>query len=117
MSPTQRSLAHLKKAGYKVAIVEHFNQFARIRQDLFGFADLLAFRPGVPCMLVQTTTASNAAARRKKILANGTAKLWALCGYEVVLHSWGLRGPRGQRKTWTVEPEWLTEDQFAKEAP
>lgn len=112
-SPTQRSLAHLKKAGYTVAVVERWNAFTRTRQDLFQFADLLAFHVGVPVLLVQTTTAGNVSKRRKKILANATAKAWVQAGNEIALHGWALRGPRGKRKTWTVEPEWLTEDQFA----
>ena len=41
-SPTQLSLKKLREEGYTVAVVEHWNSFARIRQDLFGFIDLLA---------------------------------------------------------------------------
>lgn len=112
MSPTQRSKAYLERVGYSVAVVERWNQWCRVRQDLWGFADLLAVQPGVPMLLVQTTTASNASKRRAKILANAHALRWVQAGGEVVLHAWGLRGPRGQRKQWTPEPEWLTEDQF-----
>ena len=115
MTPTQRSLAYLRKAGYTVAVVEHFNHFIGIRQDLFGFADLLAFRPGMPVMLVQTTTGSNVAARRTKVLQNATAKLWVEAKGEVCLHAWALRGKRGERKLWTCEAEWIEADQF-KEA-
>jgi hypothetical protein len=38
-SPTQLSLKKLREEGYTVAVVEHWNSFARIRQDLFGFID------------------------------------------------------------------------------
>jgi hypothetical protein len=112
MSPTQRSLAYLRKVGYTVGVLEHWNAWAKIRVDLWGFGDLIAFRPGVPVMLVQTTTGTNAAHRRAKILANKTAKEWVEAGHEIVLHSWALRGKRGERKTWTCEPEWVTKDQF-----
>jgi hypothetical protein len=44
MTPTQRSMAYLKKEGYRVAVVERWNPHARIRQDLFGVIDLLAIR-------------------------------------------------------------------------
>ena len=115
MTPTQRSKAYLERAGYLVAVVERWNQWAHIRQDLWGFADLLAFRKGMPVMLVQTTDASNVSKRRAKILANATAREWVMAGHEIVLHGWGKRGKRGERKTWTCEPEWLTVDQF-KEA-
>ena len=115
MSPTQRSLAYLRRAGYHVAIVEHYNVFAHIRQDLFGFADLFAFRIGLPVMLVQTTDATNASKRRAKILQNVVARDWVRDGNEVVLHKWGKRGGRGERKVWECNPEWITKDQFGEE--
>ena len=116
MTPTQRSLACLRQAGYHVAVVEHWNAHARIRQDLFGFADLLAFRFGMPVLLIQTTTAANVSARRKKILGNGIARDWVLAGNELILHGWGLKGSKGERKRWRCDPEWITADQFGQEA-
>ena len=117
MSPTQRSLAYLRKAGYHVGIVERWMAFAHggIRVDLWNFADLIAFRFGLPVMLIQTTTASNAAARRKKLLGNSIARDWVLAGNELVLHKWALRGEKGQRKTWGCDAEWLEKDAFAPE--
>ena len=47
MSPTQRSLAHLKALGYQARVVEKWNPFAKVRQDLFG-GDVLALKPGSP---------------------------------------------------------------------
>ena len=35
-SPTQRSLQHCRKNGWIAGVVEKWNQYARIRQDLFG---------------------------------------------------------------------------------
>ena len=64
-SPTQLSLKKLRQEGYTVAIVEHWNAFARIRQDLFGFIDLLALKDK-EVLAVQTTSASNMSARAKK---------------------------------------------------
>ena len=112
MSPTQRSLAYLRKVGYTVAVTEKWNHITHTRQDLWAFGDLLAFRPGVPVMIVQTTTAANRAARRRKLLANATAKLWVQAGGACVLHAWARRGGRGEKKTWDPNPEWLQEDQF-----
>jgi hypothetical protein len=54
-SPTKRTLAKLRKEGYLCAIVEKFNRFAGIRQDLFGFIDILAIREG-EIIGVQTTS-------------------------------------------------------------
>ena len=43
-SPTQRSLEHWRAKGYVCAIVEHWNPWVRIRQDLYGFIDVLAIK-------------------------------------------------------------------------
>lgn len=112
-SPTQRSKALLTVQGFHVAVVEHWNAFAKVRQDLFGFGDLLAFRPGQPgSVIVQTTSATNAAKRRQKILGNQLALDWLKAGNWIRLDSWGQRGPKGQRKMWTANSEYITLDQF-----
>lgn len=86
-TPTQRSLKLLREEGYTVAIVEHWNPHAKIRQDLFGFADLLAIKPG-EIIAIQTTTISNIAARRAKISAEPRAATWLAAGGLIVLHGW-----------------------------
>ena len=48
----------LRDQGYKVWITEHWNPWARIRQDLFGCIDLLAIGNG-ETLAVQTTSRSN----------------------------------------------------------
>lgn len=102
MTPTRRSLEHLRKAGWLVAVVERWNPHAKIRQDLFGFADLLAVKDNT-VMLVQTTTAPNVAARVAKILAEPRARLWFAPTRTIMVHGWAKRGPRGKRKVWTVQ--------------
>jgi hypothetical protein len=100
-SPTQRSLKLLREAGYHVAITEKWNQFAHIRQDLFGFGDLVAFKPSGPVMLVQTTSGGNVAARVAKIVSNDIARAWLQSENRViVVHGWAKRGDRGKRKLW-----------------
>ena len=116
MTPQARSTHHLTRAGYMVGTLEHYNPFCRRAVDLWNFADLIAAKPGMPVMLVQTTTASNLSARRKKVLLNLCARKWVVeCKQEICLHSWALRGKRGERKLWTCEAEWITGDMF-KEA-
>lgn len=101
MSPTQRSLKKLREEGWLVAVVEHWNSFRHIRQDLFGFADLLAIR-GDEALLVQTTSGSNVAARVEKIVQSSAAKLWLTSpNRRIVIHGWSKRGERGKRKLWT----------------
>ena len=94
MSPTQRSLAHLKTLGYQPKVVERWNPVTKIRQDLFG-ADILALKPGAPVLVVQATSGSNQAARRTKLEAEGLTALWKLAGASLEIWSWTQQGPRG----------------------
>lgn len=98
-SPTQRSLKLLRERGYLVAITERWNQYAHVRQDLFGFIDLLAVR-GDYVLAVQTTSGSNASARLEKINQTPAALLWLSDHRGIVVHAWRKVGERGKRKTW-----------------
>lgn len=109
-SPTQRSKKWLQDRGWQVAIVEHWNAHCMIRQDLWGFGDLLVCSHADPkgitqwrsIAIIQTTSGSNVAARKAKILAEPKAKKWLLAGGEIVVHGWRKVGPRGKRKTWEL---------------
>jgi hypothetical protein len=105
MSPTQRSLAVLKELGYRAKIVERWNPFAKVRQDLFG-ADLLGLKPG-SILAVQCTSGSNHAARRAKLDAEGFTALWKGAGATLEIWSWAKTGPRGRHKTWELRRERL----------
>jgi hypothetical protein len=86
LSPTQRSLAYLREQGYRVAIVEHWNPHARIRQDLWGWCDLLAIRKNE--VLAVQVTASGVAARIKKIEESDTIAMVRDAGIRVEVHGW-----------------------------
>ena len=107
MSPVQRSLKNLRDRGFLCAIVERWNPYAKVRQDVFGFGDLLIAGDPFGPTLVQVTTSASAAARRAKIHAEPKAKLWKAAGGMILLHGWAKRGPRGKRKTWQVTEEIL----------
>lgn len=93
LSPTQKTKSRFEKLGYIVATVERVNSWAGppdkkcpacgkntigIRQDLFGFADLIAFHPDDhDVLLIQCTTSKNHATRRTKIMASKIAPIWA----------------------------------------
>lgn len=94
MSPTQRSLKHLRDAGYTVAIVEHWNSFTRKRYDLWGFADLLAIRPG-EVLAVQTTSGSNVSARVRKIGDSDLVGAVRDAGIRIHVHGW-RKGANGR---------------------
>lgn len=107
MTPTQRSLAMLRADGYFVAVVEKWNPHVKIRQDLFGFGDLLAFK-GDTILLVQTTSGSNVSARIQKILENPVAAAWLTPNRRIHVHGWRKCGERGKRKTWQCRIEDMT---------
>jgi len=104
----QRSLAHLRADGWLVAIVEKWNAFAKIRQDAFGFGDLLAVR-GDETALVQCTSAANVSHRLAKIRALPAARVWAASPHRSLLvHGWGKQGARGAKKTWVCRVNLVT---------
>jgi hypothetical protein len=86
-SPTQRSKALLEEQGYTVAIVEHWNQWARRRVDLFGFVDLLAIREN-ETLAVQTTSGSNVSARVNKIAEHENVAAVRKAGWRIIVHGW-----------------------------
>ena len=68
-SPTQRTLKRMRESGdyVLVQIVEHWNAFARVRQDLFGIGDILGISITGESHIIQVTSYSNMNARIKKI--------------------------------------------------
>ena len=67
-SPTQRTLKRMRDSGdyVLVQIVEKWNAFARIRQDLWNF-DILGISVTGETHAIQVTSYSNMNARIKKI--------------------------------------------------
>ncbi len=99
MTPTQRSLAMLRKDGWTVAVVEKWVPYPPPghRVDVWGFGDLLAVHPATgETVLIQTTSGPNLAARRTKIESIPEAGLWLECGNTIYLHGWRKTKPRGQ---------------------
>lgn len=106
-SPTQRSLELLRREGFIAAVVEKWNSFAGppdkrcvacgknaigVRQDLFGFADIIAVHPvSKLTVAVQTTSGSNLAARRTKLRASGEALVCMAAGWKIEVHGWSKR--------------------------
>lgn len=90
MTPTARSLAHLRRAGYLADVVERWIPGANIRRDAYGFADLLACHPVEGRIILIQVTSNGVAARRKKILTERAAEAsaWLKAGGEIELHGW-----------------------------
>jgi hypothetical protein len=100
MSPTQRTLAWFKERGIRAAVVERWNPHAKIRQDLFGWCDVLAV---TGCTIgVQVTSAANASARIAK-LCDEKADAVRAClnaGWRVFVHGWKRYAKRVNGKHW-----------------
>ena len=87
MTPTQRSLALLRERGYLTAVVERWNPHAKIRQDLYGVADLIAVRP-LEVMFVQTTSGDHVAERIAKVKAHANYERIIESGILFFVHGW-----------------------------
>lgn len=98
-SPTQRTLARWRELGYMCEVVERWNPHAKIRQDLFGFIDIVAVG-SMGIVGIQATTTDNLAARAQKAIALPAFQQWSGRGI-FVLEGWAKRGARGERKLWT----------------
>lgn len=77
--------------------------FAKIRQDLFGFIDIVAIKEGEAGVFgIQATSDSNISARVHKSEANPLLKVWLSGGNKFQVWGWGKKGPKGKRKTWEL---------------
>ena len=86
-SPTQRTMKALREDGWTVAIVEKWNPHARIRQDLFGFIDLLAVKPG-RTLAVQACAGASSAARVTKIAESALVGAVREANWEIQVWAW-----------------------------
>ncbi len=104
-SPTQRSLKELRRLGFTAAVVEKWNMHAKIRQDLFGFIDIIAmgFWPGF--IAIQSTTTGNQSKRIAKIKAEPRALTWLQSGGRIFVHGWLKSKKNGRWKLTETEIE------------
>ena len=110
-TPTVLTLRALRERGFTCAIVEHWNSFANIRQDMYGFIDVIAIKPEL-IIGVQCCDHSNLAAHRKKIKVNKNAPIWLEAGREIEIWSWGdLVNKKNDLKI-----EYITEEVLAVKA-
>ena len=89
ISPTMRSLKRLRADGYLCQVVEHWNQWARVRQDLFGFIDILAIRDG-EILAVQACTRADISSRARKIAEHENVGAVRKAGIRIEVWGWGV---------------------------
>jgi hypothetical protein len=106
VTPTARTLQHLKKLGYTAQVVEQTirGKGMVFKRDLFGCIDVLALGNGVT-LGVQACAGASHAARLTKAKQQPALPRWLFCGNRFEVWSWAKQGPRGKRKVWTLRRE------------
>ena len=114
-SPTQRTMALLRRDGVTCAVVEKWLQYVGphgVRQDLFGFIDVIALVPGRGIVGIQCCARSGHAEHRRKIVEERTeeAQTWLECGGEIEIWSWAkqLVARGGKQRWWKPTVERIT---------
>jgi hypothetical protein len=102
VSPTQRSLKHLRDAGHTCAVTERWNPHAKIRQDLFGFVDILSLSPDGETVAIQACNISDVSKRVDKIGAADCVAAIRRCGWHILVHGWGKQ-PNGRYRLREVD--------------
>lgn len=88
-SPTQRTLAELRKRKYPlVQVVERWNPFAHVRVDLFGIIDVVAVSATGDVVGIQATSGSNVSARVAKITESAALPILRLAKWRVMVWGW-----------------------------
>jgi hypothetical protein len=114
VSPTQRALAHCKKQGWVAYVTDRWNSFAKVRQDLLGFIDLIVLdgNGGGP-LGVQVTTGAHVAERIAKIRAEPRSAAWLASPARIEVWGWSKQGARGKRKLWELRRVNVAASDFA----
>ena len=98
-SPTQRTLAAVRKAGWTCQTVERWCQFSRRRIDLFGVIDIVCVRPGI-VLGVQATSGSNLSSRQAKCLETAALASWLASGAQFEIWAWRKLTRGKKRPVW-----------------
>jgi hypothetical protein len=106
VSPTARSLQHLRALGYTAEVVEKTIPHTFIKKDLWG-ADIIGLKASLPILAVQCTSGDHVANRIEKLRTAGFVELWRSVGAAIEVWGWSKQGPRGARKIWTLRREAL----------
>lgn len=95
MSPTGRSLVHLRRCSFAACVVERWLPKLERRKDAFGVGDILAASAlHREIWLVQATSTSNVSARVAKAQRSTELLQWLRSGGRFFVHGWQKRGGR-----------------------
>jgi hypothetical protein len=110
-SPTQRTLALLRKEGYTAQVVERWIPQSRKRLDLFGVIDIVACsQDGI--LGIQATSGTNVPARVKKAMSEPRLESWLLAGGKFEVWGWRKTGKKSKRKLWNVRKVEITLEDY-----
>ena len=93
-SPTKRTMDYARARGWHPGVVERWNAHARIRQDLYGFLDLVVMDDHGGLLGIQATAGSCTGSRMEKIENEPRAQEWLRRGLRIQV--WGWRKLRGR---------------------
>ncbi len=111
MTPTARTLQHLRQLGYLADVVER--RKGPVTVDLFGFIDVVALYDGDPnfgVLGIQCTTGAHAAHRVTKVKATPEHLIWLACGNTIEVWAWRKLLVRrgGKAVRWEVDRREIT---------
>ena len=112
-SPTQCTMLEFRSRGWLVGVTEHWNHHVNIRQDLFGFVDIVAVDPSGMMHCVQATSWGNISTRMNKIMDSIELRKRAelLCRHNrVAIVGWKQIGGKGSK--YVAKWRYLTADDF-----
>jgi len=101
VSPTQRTLAEMRRRGYYAEVVERWIPRANIRKDFAGFIDVLCLGDS-EVVGVQATSGSNVSSRLAKIANHENVGVVRKAGLRLLVHGWS-RGKDGKWKLREVD--------------
>lgn len=112
VSPTELTLRELRKRpGVVPWRTEHWNSFARIRQDLFGFVDVLAVGGEHGTLGVQCTSDSNVAARVRKIKESPILPVLLEADWKIEVWGWKKKAGKYVCRVVPVDLQhWIVEN-------
>ena len=101
MSPTARTLAHLRRLGFLADVCQRWLPRVNRHRDLFGIGDVLGIHSrGRAVLLVQCTRDGHVSDRLKRIRARPELSLLLAAGLAVEVWGWSLRAGAGISAAW-----------------
>jgi hypothetical protein len=105
MTPTGRTLEHLRRDGWTAEVVERYLAQVERHRDYLGCVDIVAVKPGEPVLAVQATSLIHVAARVRKARAAPGLRAWLGTGHAAFqVWGWAKRGERWAVKVVELRP-------------